>query len=185
MNFWRFSLIVATSFFNSTSFSKISSTTYAIRVMSFSSLSCVALFTIPCAATNSPMTMSASSYRGTNHCARVFCSSLICSISFYDCIFTEMVVMHSDCCGVLIFSVAFCAFSCEFLNVSSMTTIVGSLVNFFQRCVLYFHKFMHSSSRLLIFSTEVMVFLSLSSFSSGGVPGIVCTLNSLILVWKP
>jgi hypothetical protein len=174
-----------TSFFTSTYFSKISSTTCEIRVMRFSSLSCVSFFTIPCKIVSSPMTLTTSFYRGTNRCVRVFCFSISCSISLYDYLFTRMTAMHSDGGIVLIFLVAFYSFSYAFLNLSSMTFIFGSSINFVQSYVISSHNFTHSLSKLLMLPTEVMVVLSLCSFSLGGVPGVVCTSNSLILVLNP
>jgi hypothetical protein len=85
---------------------------------------------------------------------------------------------------ILILPVSFYAFSYAFLNLSSMNFISRSSVNFVQSCVLSLHNFTDSSYRLLIIATEVKVVLSLYSFSSSGVPRVVCTLNSLIMAWN-
>jgi hypothetical protein len=130
MNFGRVSLVLATSLLTSAYFSKSSSTTCIVKVVSFSSLSCDDFFTMPCATTNDPMTVSDLSYRGTNLYTRVSCSSLSCFILLYDYMFSKMASMHSNGGNVFIFSMAFCTLSYAFLNLSSMAFIARSSVNF-------------------------------------------------------
>jgi hypothetical protein len=172
MKFWEVSFVVATSFLTSSSCSKISSTICIVRVMSFSSMSCASFFNFPSATTNSPITLSASSYNGANRCWRIFYWSLIFSISLYECLCAKMVVMHSAGGSILMFFEAFCTFSCASLNIASIAFIYGSSINFFHICVLSSYSFLHSSSNFLIFSTMVILFLSICSFSSGGVPSV-------------
>jgi hypothetical protein len=172
MTFLRASIVVATSFLTSPFCSKISSTTYAVKVMSFSSLSCAACFTVLCATANSPITVSASSYNSTNHCWRTFCCSLICFIPVYDCLLARMAFMRSTGGSVLMFSETFCAFSYASLNLASTAFISRSSIKFVQIFVLSSHSFAHSSCRVLILATAIIAVLSLCAFSSGGVPGV-------------
>jgi hypothetical protein len=95
MNFWRFSLASTTSFVTSSSFPKISSTTYAVWVVSFSSVLCVSCFVIPCALGNSPITLSASFCNSSNFYTIFFCSTCIFSTSLYICLFASMFVIRS------------------------------------------------------------------------------------------
>jgi hypothetical protein len=162
-----------TSFLTSTSCSKISSTTYVVRVVSFSSLLCASCFTLPCATANSPIILNVSSYSNTNQCRRIFFWSCIFSISLYDYLCASMVIMDSTGGNILMFSKAFYAFYYASLNLASMVFIYISSIRFVQICFLPSHRFTHSLSNFLIFSTTVIVVLYLSSLSSGGVPGVV------------
>jgi hypothetical protein len=87
--------VVTTSFLTSASYSTICSTTCRDKIVIFSLLSCASCFTFPRAITNSLITLSASSSSDTNRCWRIFCWSHIFLISLYDCLCTNMVVMHS------------------------------------------------------------------------------------------
>jgi hypothetical protein len=185
MKFWEVYFDVATFFLIFSSWSKISPMTYVVRVISFSSLSCIVCFILPCEAANSPMTLISSSCNETKHCWRILCWSLIFSISLYDFLCANMVVMHSVGGNILMFSKAFCFFSCALINLSSKTFISRSSIRFVQICALSSHSFAHSSSSLLIFSTAVIVVLFLYSLSYGGVPDMVCNSKYSILVQKP
>jgi hypothetical protein len=103
MNFWRVSLAIETSFFTSTSFSKISSTTCVVNVVSFSSLYFSPFFIMPCTTANAPMTLSDSSCRGTNHYAILFFFSLNFSIWLYDYLFSRMDVLCAQMVAVYLY----------------------------------------------------------------------------------
>jgi hypothetical protein len=74
MKFWKVSLTTATFFVTSASFPKISSTTYVVSVVSFSSVSCVSFFVMPYTVSNFPLILSDSFCKGSNLCA-IFCFS--------------------------------------------------------------------------------------------------------------
>jgi hypothetical protein len=174
-----------TSFLTFDSCSKISSTTGTIKVVSFSSFLFATFFIVLFTDTNSPITLSASSCSGTNYCWRILCCSLIWFISVYDFLLTRMATMCSYGGGVLMFSEAFYTFSYASLNLASMFFIYGSSIIFIQNYMFSSHSFVHSSYKLLILSTEVIVVLSLCSFSSFGVLGVVHDFKSLILMQNP
>jgi hypothetical protein len=169
-----------TSFITYYSCSKVSSMTCVVMVASLFLLSCFAFFTLSCATTNSPITLSYLSY-GTNRCWRIFCWSLIFSISMYDFLCAKMVAMHSTGSNVLMFSEAFYSFSRTSLNLASTTFISGSSIGFVQIYTLSSHNFVHSS-RVLILATVVIEVLSLCAFSSSGVPSVVHNSKSSIIV---
>jgi hypothetical protein len=179
------SFVVATSLLNSASCSQISSRTYAFKVMTFSSLSCVSSFTMLCIASNSPIFLSALFRSSTNHCWRIFNCSFIWSISLHDFLISIMDSIRSVGGNILMYSKAFCAFSYASLNLASKAFIFGSSIIFVQICALSSHIFVHFSSSLLILDTKVIVVLSLSAFSFGGVPGVVRDSKSSILVRNP
>jgi hypothetical protein len=164
---------------------KIPSTTCVVKVVSFSSVSCIACFTFPYATANSPITLSDSSCSSPNHYWRIFYWSCIFLISSYDYLCAKMVVIHSTCGRVFMLFESFCVFPYASHNLASMTFILWILHQVVHICALSLKIFMHSSSSFLIFSTTVIVVLSLPALSSSGVPDILRDCNSSILVWKP
>jgi hypothetical protein len=140
---------------------------------------------MPYVTTNHPIILSDLSYRGSIHCAIGLCSTLIFSISLYNYLVARMVIMHSTSGRVFMLSLDLCAFSCELFILSLITFSYGFTISCVQIHVFSSHSLAHSSSRLLMLVTEVMVCLSLCSFSSVGVPSVVHTSNSPILLWNP
>jgi hypothetical protein len=125
-------------------------------------------------ASNPPIILSASSYRGSNRCAIVFYYALNFSISLYNFLFTRMSIMQYSTGGrVFMISLAFCAFSCTLLTLSPISFNSGFTISYVQICMLSSHSLAHSSPRHLMLATEVMDVVSLCSFSLVGVNGVV------------
>jgi hypothetical protein len=158
---------------------------YAISITILSSQSCSDCFIMPYVTANPPIIFSASSCKGSNHCTKIFYSSLICSISSYNCIFARMVNMHSIGGRVFMFSLDLCVFSYAFLTLSSISFSSEFTISCVQIHVISSHSLTHSSPRLLMLTIEVIIVLSLCSFFSSGVPGVVSASNFRILLRNP
>jgi hypothetical protein len=94
---WRVSLVACTSSMTFSSLLKISSTVFADKVVSFSFVSCVSCFVVPCMVANSPITQSASSCKDSIFCSILFYSSFICYTSAYNCFLAKIVVICLIC----------------------------------------------------------------------------------------
>jgi hypothetical protein len=173
MKIWEVSFIVTTYFVTFSSIPKFSSTPYVFRAISFSSVSCISCFTFPCVAGNFPISLSALFCSGPKCCWMIFCQSRIFLISQYDFLYAKMVIIRSTGDRVFILSEAFCTLSCASRNSVSTYSIYGSSVKFVQIYALSSQRFVHSSSNALMFSTLVIVVLSLPALSSGGVPDVL------------
>jgi hypothetical protein len=110
MNFWNVSLVVTTFSFTWVSCCKISSVVSTImRVFNFSAFSCVAYFTMACAAASSSVTQNASSCNvSRSFCAWACCYVLIWFMSKYNFLFSMIATIFFVGVRVLIVSLNFC-----------------------------------------------------------------------------
>jgi len=172
--------------FSFVSFIKIPSIVYTtMRLLSFSTMSCTTFFTMPCVATSSFVTWKASSCNDSRFYTRFYFSSLIWFISWCNCLFSTIATIYSVGGRVLIVSLIFYAFSCAVWNIFSSACSSVLSRNWVHTCVLSSYDFLHSSSKILILSTVIMVVFPHYSLSFGGVLGIVQAFKYTIFVWNP
>jgi hypothetical protein len=139
---------------------------------------CVSCFIMHHVMTNSPIILSSSFFRGSNFYTIFFYYARIFTTSLYTCLFARIVVIHSTSGRLLMLSLVFGAYSYMLLILLSISFNYGFIVSCVQIHILSLHNLVHSWSRLLMFSTNVDAILSLFSFSSGSVLGMVYDFKS-------